>query len=624
MTCWKEGCADNLFNICAPFMRYKDKDNDHYTYLLHAGDEFKYYREENRPVLDRAALKEINESASYKKVHPTNDETWNSWTEEKREQVKAKLTENDGIYIECVPGPLRSEPGLVGIWVQEPSGGWRQTGIELLPCQLGLSEDAYVSTMYRSDGIWRKGVIEWRQTDIKRTPRRFEPGEKVNTTNIHYIKANIKEYGIEKAYRNETAAARIRTWTRKHPRVNNRDRAFPITDAENVHMTWRYMTCPGDAGLGTERTCRCLVWNKKPYKSAFYTPEETAYLVNTRATFNDLLDCSIVYADDETRRLLDIPVVDYMFMLQHPEYPNTVGVKKGEMPSPEWLYRAFGERLFEVMSYKMVPVFCPFNAVASNNLLYEWHVLDDDSRFVYTDVEKVFPHLLNDFFIAYRIAKEYGSKKDEYVRWEEKGGLKRAAAIYQRLSEWVDLCGFSAKYYGYVHYGWVMCLMDLDGINRCYGESHAVYEDGDIEEYAHLAMSSFLIARFGSSDNMEDHVSASVDAIFQVINRPALGADSGVDWKYVVNEFVLPNREKNTARVKYAHLSDEDREILESSLEIMHIRVKEYFDMSSEDLKARYRVVIKNAHPDAGGTAEDAARVNTAFDALLSLKEKYR
>lgn len=481
-------------------------DENCYAYLLTAGDDFEYERPQNRPQLTQEALDEIKNGECYQRKHPSNKETWNTWPEEKQESVRTHL-ERGGLYIECEPGPLRSEPGLVGVWQQQPSGGWRQIGIELNLKLLNITKDA---------------------ADKSRG----------------HVSQNYEEYGIRESWRIQNDTRRLLSWVMYRPGEmhvwDGCGRNFPLTSTGGIG---RYMRIYGGRGVGTERTCRCFLWDKEhtPYKSAFYTPEETAYLTESRATFYDLLDCEVLYVNDEIMELLSIPVADYMFDCQHPEYPPCVYVHKNDMPSPEQLFRAFGERCFEVMSYPSVPEFRPFNKV-SNAV---GKVFDDESRCVFVDPEEVFPHLLDDFLIKFRIAKEYGSKKDEYIRWEEKGGLVRATCIYRAFARWVENCGLSGKYYGGVHYGWISCLMTRDSLNYCYEESFDRHEGGNIEDYAHRAMLTFLAARDGCLRDIDPFCTKSDDVVFQVINRPALNKRSTDDFKYITEQYILPNRGKN-------------------------------------------------------------------------------
>lgn len=481
-------------------------DENFYAYLLHAGDDFEYERPKNKPQIDKNALEKIKSGESYQRRCPSNEDTWNTWSTEKQEFVKMRL-KNGEIYVECEQGPLRSEPGLVGTWQQESSGGWRQIGIGLTFPLLNVSQDA---------------------ADKSRC----------------YVGQNYEEYGIRESWRIQYDTRRCLAWAPHRPGATHDwgygGRNFPMS-GENFG---RYMPIRNGRGIGTERTCRCLLWdkNKKPYKSAFYTPEETAYLVESRASFYDLLDCELLYANDEIRELLSMPVADYMFDCQHQEYPACVFVHEDDMPSPERLFLAFGERCFEAMSYPSVTEFRPFNKVSQGI----GKILDDESRCPFVDSEEVFPHLLDDFLIQFRIAKEYGSKKEEYIRWEEKGGIDRAVAIYSALSKWVKACGLSGKYYGDVHYGWILCLMTWDSLNHCYAESFDRHKEGNIEDYAHRAMLTFMAARAGILGDADKYCGKSDDVVFQVITRPELTKKAADNFfGDVIERYVLPNREKN-------------------------------------------------------------------------------
>ena len=563
-------------------------DENFYAYLLTAGDDFEYERPQNRPQLTQQTLKEIENGKSYQRKRPSNDETWNTWSKEKQETVGAQL-EKGGLYIECEPGPLRSEPGLVGIWQQQPSGGWRQIGIELSLPLLNISQEA---------------------ADNSR----------------NYVGQNYKKYGIREAWRIHSDTRRFLSWVMYRPGEmhvwSGRGRSFPLTSPSGIG---RYMRIYGGCGVGSERTCRCFLWDKKqsPYKSAFYTPEETAYLVESRASFYDLLDCDILYANDEIRELLNVPVADYMFDCQHAEYPPCVYVHENDMPSPEQLFRAFGERCFEAMSYPSVPEFRPFNKVS--NVLGK--LLDDESRCPYVDPEEIFPHLLDDFLIKFRIAKEYGSKRDEYIRWEEKGGLDKATGIYVRLKKWVRMCGLSGKYYNDVHYGWVMSLMTDENLHLCYNESFDRYKDGDVEDYADRAMLTFLAARDGLLGDTDQFCNRSDDVVFQIINRPVLTKTSGKELEYIVDHYVLPTREKKKPepklKLRLELFTETDRATLKTALEIMDMTLDEFESMTEEFLNKKYSETIEKAHASGGDVAEQVGDAKIAHHELTRLRKKY-
>lgn len=571
-------------------------DRNFYSYLLHADDGFEYERPENKPQLGRKALEEIEEGKNIHCKHPSKEETLSSWSDAKKEYVKSEMDENDGFYIDCKPGPLRSEPGLVGIWQQEKNGGWRQIGLQL---------DYSLLHIYKS------------AADKSRC----------------YVGQNYKEYGVKESWRIQSDTMRCLHWTMKHPSPRNyRKKVFPVT-TNHSPGTHRYMVIYEGYGIGTSRTCRCFLWNGKPFKSAYYTPEETAYLVESRATFYDLLDCDIIYADDETRALLNMPVADYMFDKQHQEYPPCINVHNVDMPSPEQLFRAFGERCFEVMSYPSVPEFHPFNKVSP----VIGTLLDDESRCPYVDPEEIFPHLLDDFLIMFRIAKEYGSKKDEYIRWEEKGGLDRAVAIYAKLKKWVNLCGFSGKYYGYTHYGWVLSFFDKENIINCYTESFDRYKDGDVEDYAHRAMLTFMAARDGLLGDTDEFCLRSSDIIFQVINRPMLDEkNSGIDIARIIKKYVLTKRGENKSKIKPALnkqlntrkinldlFTEIDRSQLKTALEIMNMTIDEFSTITVDELQVKCHQAMANVNQDASNKTEQIGDIRIAYYELKRLREKY-
>lgn len=572
--------------------------------LEFAGDDFGYYMEEIfEPYEDPEQIyrqradrkRELDELAkSYVRKRLTNEEAIAYWKETgKWEEISSKLyfnkeswkigknslTANYAWTSVCEPGPLRAEPGLVGIWKQEGEREWRQLGLTL-----------------HEDWIFR----------VTKEPQFLASPKK----------------GRKKSHKTPWDA-----WCYH----------FDIMDR------WAMLQ------IGTARTCRYLIWQSSDrndhYKSAFYSREELEYLSESRATFNDLLDCSLLYAADEIRPLLDMPVVDYMFLMQHPEYLSY-------RYTPEQLTESFYKQAFKAMSTNVHK----FNVVFPIGCRQTWYVEGRDVTNLYnpraTDLNMLIGFydamfyfrecLLIDYLTAFRLLEEHGLNAKEFVKFDKKGEVDKVIKYYKRLEEWIDLYGVTPLYdddITFTSHMWIITLMDREGLNYVY---YLCKRRGySLEDACDLIIRGYECYKISlEPDGMS--IPSEEDKIFykimkQVYENPALDAETDRLWRFVAGQYFKGwcsqeeweeycwnysnNRFGRKVNAK-THLSDAQSHKLLDTLPLFNLTEDEFWDMSDDEFKLLYHGLIKAAHPDAGGDANEAVKINVAYKILMEFRQR--
>ena len=574
--------------------------------LEFAGDDFGYEMEE---VFDRfenpeetlrkraERKKELDELAkSYVRKRLTNKEAIAYWKETgKWDEIKDRLwtgkeaTDKDPDAWKkpwkwttvCEPGPLRAEPGLVGVWKQEGEHEWRQ---------IGLNPHA-----------------EW-IFQIDKRAKCIVSGKK------HY-KEELANWG-------------------------------KLQHFASVERCWAH-------SIGTARTCRYLIWMSKDlndhYKSAFYSREELEYLSSTRLSFNDLLDCSLLYATDDIRAFLDMPVTDYMYVMQCHDYCG------GWHSSPEKLTEMFYELAHKAMStniYKF-PVVFPINCRSysydevANSALKVGQYIDlnnPDYGMLYSSMPALLyfrEYLLLDYLTEFRILKEHGPWTRAFTDFDNAGKVDEVIRYYKRLEEWVDLYGTTPLYDSDrdLSHMWMITLMDKDGLayiyNMCKHQGFTLEGACDYALHCYREVKSCLEPN-GNMMFPNPEAEKLYKVVKPVFDNPAMDADTDRSWKFIARKYFggWPSQEEYEEKCRqfynrlFGHqpkpdtgLSDMQTHKLQETLPLFHLTEEKFWAMSDDEFKLMYHEFIKAAHPDTGGNEAEATKINVAYKILIELRE---
>ena len=430
--------------------------------------------------------------------HYTNEEFLKEYATKEELEELTRLQKSGDDFVLVREGPIRTKPGLVGVWRQEALHEWRQVGVY----------------------------------------------------NYFYLRSNCKD---EK---------------------------------------YRHGQC---LGLASGRTARILLWMDDDvsthYMSAFYSPDEWNYILNERPTYDELLDCSVCYVSEDSiySYVRNMPLCDIMYLALHGFHELRDHVKD--------FVHYFRYKLIEMRENKTCEVYHLFP-----------NVVRKDEPSTYERQEE----LLRSFLYRFNLLEKFGLYKDEYIEFEKNGGIEDILREAKKYREYLDAGGQIG-----VSMEWMVAFMTKKSLDE-------IKERMDFLKYWYdeeLSLRNFLIGDL-----------YKVGPLCQCREEPVYDDSNDGYWQEILYRYSdtvdRKSRDANASSENMDYtlgrkLTDDEISELKVALSIFSVTPEAYWSMDEKALRMHYISVIKEKHPDQGGSDAYATKINTSYEFLKKLKRMF-